>query len=212
MICPAHCRHIPSTPPTARSSFSNYGATRVHLGAPGSGIVSTVPASGRKNSVVSGYASYSGTSSERASGAWCPAGAGLASAGMWLPGLVGHGGAGREGGPAEHGSGGGMARESGLPGCAAAGATPREAGRHAGTGLQLRPPRSCPTACAVATPHVSGAAALYAAYHPTATAAQIKQAILNSATPTSSLAGRCVTGGRLNVAALMGVDNLPQQP
>jgi subtilisin family serine protease len=51
----------------------------------------------------------------------------------------------------------------------------------------------------MATPHVSGAAALYKSLNPSATAAQIKAALLNSAVPTSSLTGRCVTGGRLNV-------------
>ena len=52
----------------------------------------------------------------------------------------------------------------------------------------------------MATPHVTGAAALYASTHPGATAAQIKGAILSSAIATSSLAGKCVTGGRLNVS------------
>lgn len=101
----------------AKSSFSNYGSTTVDLGAPGSGIVSTVPvASGRGKTatISSGYATYSGTS--------------------------------------------------------------------------------------MATPHVTGAAALYASTHPGATAAQIKSAILGSAVPTTSLAGKCVTGGRLNVS------------
>ena len=97
----------------AISSFSNYGLTTIDIGAPGSGIISTVPvANGRK--VTSGYASYSGTS--------------------------------------------------------------------------------------MATPHVSGAAALYKARNPSATAAQIKAAILNSATLTASLSGKTVTGGRLNVS------------
>jgi subtilisin family serine protease len=94
----------------ARASFSNYGLTKVDLGAPGSGIYSTVPA---KNG-ASSYASYSGTS--------------------------------------------------------------------------------------MATPHVTGAAALYASTHPGATAQQIKAAILGAATPTPSLTGRTVTGGRLNVS------------
>ena len=94
----------------AKSGFSNYGATRVDLGAPGSAIASTVP--GKQN--ASSYASYSGTS--------------------------------------------------------------------------------------MATPHVTGAAALYASTHPGATASQIKAAILSTATPTSSLSGRTVTGGRLNVS------------
>ncbi len=95
------------------SSFSNYGATTIDIGAPGSGIYSSVPAGSRRN-ITSGYASYSGTS--------------------------------------------------------------------------------------MATPHVTGAAALYAATHPGSTAAQIKAAILSSATPTASLAGKTVTGGRLNVS------------
>lgn len=43
----------------ARSSFSNYGATSVDIGAPGSGIVSTIPS---KNGTGSNYASYNGTS------------------------------------------------------------------------------------------------------------------------------------------------------
>jgi len=51
----------------------------------------------------------------------------------------------------------------------------------------------------MATPHVTGAAALYAASHPTATAAQIKSAILNSVVPTSSLSNTA-SGGRLNVS------------
>ena len=97
----------------AISSFSNYGATTIDIGAPGSGIWSTVPASS-KGQVVSSYASYSGTS--------------------------------------------------------------------------------------MATPHVSGAAALYAANHPGSSAATIKSAILSSAVPTASLSGKTVTGGRLNVS------------
>lgn len=95
------------------SSFSNYAATKVDLGAPGSAIYSTLPKSS-KGKVVSGYGSYSGTS--------------------------------------------------------------------------------------MATPHVTGAAALYASTHPGATAGQIKAAILSSTEPTASLTGKCVTGGRLNVS------------
>ena len=52
----------------------------------------------------------------------------------------------------------------------------------------------------MATPHVTGAAALYASTHPGTTAAEIKAAILNSTIPTTSLSGKCVTGGRLNVS------------
>lgn len=97
----------------ALASFSNYGATTVDIGAPGVAVVSTVPVSS-KGKVVSGYASYSGTS--------------------------------------------------------------------------------------MATPHVTGAAALYASSHPGATAAQIKTAILGDAVPTASLTGKTATGGRLNVS------------
>ena len=95
------------------SSFSNYGATTVDIGAPGSAVYSTVPKSS-KGKIVSGYASYSGTS--------------------------------------------------------------------------------------MATPHVSGAAALYAAYHPGSSAATIKGAIMSSAVPTASLSGKVVSNGRLNVS------------
>ncbi len=97
----------------ALSSFSQYGATTVDIGAPGSAIWSTIPASS-KGSIISSYASYSGTS--------------------------------------------------------------------------------------MATPHVSGAAALYASLNPGASAATIKAAILGQATPTASLSGKVVSNGRLNVA------------
>jgi subtilisin family serine protease len=94
----------------AKSSFSNYGAKTVDIGAPGSAIYSTLP--GKLG--ASNYGSYSGTS--------------------------------------------------------------------------------------MATPHVTGAAALYAGSHPGASAAQIKNAILSSAVQTASLSGRTVTGGRLNIS------------
>jgi subtilisin family serine protease len=96
----------------ALASYSQYGATSVDLGAPGSAILSTLPVSS-KGKVVAGYGSYSGTS--------------------------------------------------------------------------------------MATPHVSGAAALYKAINPGATAAQIKAALLNG-TPTPSLQGKTLTGDRLNVS------------
>ncbi|WP_293369877.1 S8 family peptidase [Nevskia sp.] len=52
----------------------------------------------------------------------------------------------------------------------------------------------------MATPHVAGAAALYASSHPGATAPQIKAAILTAAVPTPSLNGRVLTNGRLNAS------------
>jgi hypothetical protein len=42
--------------------------------------------------------------------------------------------------------------------------------------------------------------ALYASTHLGSSAATIKSAILGSAVPTSSMTGKCVTGGRLNVS------------
>ncbi|MBL8809581.1 MAG: S8 family serine peptidase [Planctomycetaceae bacterium] len=61
----------------------------------------------------------------------------------------------------------------------------------------------------MATPHVTGAVALYAAANPGATASQIRTALLNTATPTASLNGITATGGRLNVSALMGAVPTP---
>jgi serine protease len=97
----------------ALASWSNYGATKVHIGAPGVGIYSTLPKS-VKGQLTSAYGSYSGTS--------------------------------------------------------------------------------------MATPHVTGAAALYASSHPGATAQQIRDAILSAAVPTASLAGKVSTGGRLDAS------------
>jgi len=55
----------------------------------------------------------------------------------------------------------------------------------------------------MATPHVTGAAALYAAAKPGATAAQIRNALLSSAAPTASMSGKSVTGGRLDAFAAL---------
>ena len=54
----------------------------------------------------------------------------------------------------------------------------------------------------MATPHVSGAVALYRSVFPSATAADIKTAILGAVLPTPSMAGITVTGGRLNAGAI----------
>jgi subtilisin family serine protease len=62
----------------------------------------------------------------------------------------------------------------------------------------------------MATPHMSGAAALEWTHYPTATVAQIRAALLNSVDAKSSLTGKTVTGGRLNAyRALGGVPALP---
>ena len=56
----------------------------------------------------------------------------------------------------------------------------------------------------MATPHVTGALALYASTHPGATALSMRNALLANVTATTSLAGFTVTGGRLDVDKLMG--------
>ena len=50
----------------------------------------------------------------------------------------------------------------------------------------------------MATPHVVGVASLLWSQHPDWTASEIKQAILDSVDPVSSLEGKTLTGGRLN--------------
>ncbi|HEV8690588.1 MAG TPA: S8 family peptidase, partial [Ideonella sp.] len=52
----------------------------------------------------------------------------------------------------------------------------------------------------MAAPHVAGAIALYASSHPGLNAMQLKDAILSSTAPTASLAGKTLTGGRLNAS------------
>lgn len=55
----------------------------------------------------------------------------------------------------------------------------------------------------MAAPHVAGAAALYWADHPRATMNDVKNAILKSARPASSLKGKVLTGGKLSIEDLM---------
>ena len=55
----------------------------------------------------------------------------------------------------------------------------------------------------MATPHVTGAVALYASANPTASAAQIKTALLASTDSTASVNGLTLTGGRLDVGNLL---------
>jgi subtilisin family serine protease len=64
----------------------------------------------------------------------------------------------------------------------------------------------------MAAAHVTGASALYAAQNPNANAAQIKAAILAGATPTTSLAGKVATGGRLSVANSLAITVAPTPP
>ncbi len=61
----------------------------------------------------------------------------------------------------------------------------------------------------MATPHVSGAAAIIKAQFPTTTVAQLKSRLLNSVDALASLNGITVTGGRLNVFNALEVDTTP---
>ena len=55
----------------------------------------------------------------------------------------------------------------------------------------------------MATPHVSGAATLIWARHPSASATAVKSLLLASVDPLASVAGRVLTSGRLNAASAM---------
>lgn len=62
----------------------------------------------------------------------------------------------------------------------------------------------------MATPHVAGTAALLFAHRPNASVAEVKQAILSGADPVPALAGRTVSGARLDArGALDRLDGLP---
>jgi serine protease len=56
----------------------------------------------------------------------------------------------------------------------------------------------------IAAPQVAAAYALYRAAWPDATAAELKQALLDDADPVPALAGTSVTGGRLSIGSLAG--------
>jgi subtilisin family serine protease len=68
----------------------------------------------------------------------------------------------------------------------------------------------------MATPHVAGLVALMAAANPQATASQIRSAILSTAVPIASLAGKVATGGLINAAAavnaIRGAEPPPPPP
>ena len=58
----------------------------------------------------------------------------------------------------------------------------------------------------MATPHVTGAAALVFARVPDATAQEVRQALFQSVDVTESLSGKVATGGRLNAQAALEID------
>jgi subtilisin family serine protease len=64
----------------------------------------------------------------------------------------------------------------------------------------------------MATPHVSGAAALLLARDGGLTIDGLRAALLSSAHPVPALAGRVATGGRLDVAAALSVAPAPPEP
>ncbi len=64
----------------------------------------------------------------------------------------------------------------------------------------------------MAAPFVAGAAALYFSHSPQATTQQVRDALLGSVDPLPALAGKTVTGGRLNVARMFGVGRQVDAP
>ncbi|WP_170915402.1 S8 family serine peptidase [Microcystis aeruginosa] len=61
----------------------------------------------------------------------------------------------------------------------------------------------------MASPHVAGAAALLWSQNPTWTAQQVKDALMNTGDPIAALAGKTVSGKRLNVFNALAAANLP---
>ena len=68
-----------------------------------------------------------------------------------------------------------------------------------GTSVLGYPPYGNMNGTSMATPHVAGAVALLKSVRPTATVAELQSWIYNSVDQIPSLAGKVVTGGRLNV-------------
>ncbi|MFM6606790.1 MAG: S8 family serine peptidase, partial [Dolichospermum sp.] len=61
----------------------------------------------------------------------------------------------------------------------------------------------------MASPHVAGGAALLWSQNPTWTAQQVKNTLMNTGDPLASLAGKTVSGKRLNVFNALAAANLP---
>jgi Subtilase family len=64
----------------------------------------------------------------------------------------------------------------------------------------------------MAAPYVSGAADLYLSRNPAASVQQVRDTILGTVDPLSSLAGKTATGGRLNIAKMLGATHAPEVP
>lgn len=69
--------------------------------------------------------------------------------------------------------------------------------------LSTQPTYAFEQGTSMATPHVTGAAALLFSLKPTATVTEVRQALLTTTKATPSLAGKTVTGGRLDVNAAL---------
>jgi subtilisin family serine protease len=61
------------------------------------------------------------------------------------------------------------------------------------------------TGTSMATPHVTGAIALYSSLFPNATSAQIREALLQSVTFTASVDDRVASDGRLNIPTMLAI-------
>jgi subtilisin family serine protease len=64
----------------------------------------------------------------------------------------------------------------------------------------------------MASPHVAGAAALLWSQNPTWTAQQVKNTLMNTGDPLASLAGKTVSGKRLNVFNAIADNDVPNLP
>ncbi len=64
----------------------------------------------------------------------------------------------------------------------------------------------------MATPHVTGAAALLFSQKPTASVTEVRQALLGSVDPVSSLAGKTASGGRLDISAALDLFDATPPP
>src|SRR5438552_4367863 len=64
----------------------------------------------------------------------------------------------------------------------------------------------------MAAPHVAGACALLMAHFPNDNYQQIINRVLSNVDPLPSLAGKCVSGGRLNLQKALGGSAPPQKP
>ncbi len=56
----------------------------------------------------------------------------------------------------------------------------------------------------MAAPHVAAAAALLLSYAPDLTPGEVRQWIIDTATPVEALEGKCVSGGRLSISGIVG--------